>query len=91
MALAVSSFSVPSVLVCRECGTSSIVAPDGSTIRTRFFCRVCCDRIARQKNITECQQFVAERRAHVLKLVEANRARRSLARLAMEESHSSQL
>ena len=51
-------------LSCFFCGENPIPAPAGSTKRTRFWCRSCCARLARDKNIAECREFAEELREH---------------------------
>jgi hypothetical protein len=65
-----------STLVCFVCGQSRIPAPLGSTVHTRFFCRVRCSAIGRRRHILECRNDAEKRREHLARCVEANRLRR---------------
>jgi hypothetical protein len=56
-ALAVLSGSASvEFLYCSECHDHPIEAPTGVTPRTRFVCRTCCRRLAREKNIPAARQ-----------------------------------
>lgn len=76
------------MLACSVCGGNPISAPEGSTERTRFVCRTCCARISRQRNETECREFVEKRRRLAALSAAALRVRRMLKRgqLAMRSS-----
>jgi hypothetical protein len=62
-------------LTCCICGENPIPAPADVTERTRFWCRRCCARLAREKNIAECREF-----AEVLRKQKEAAKRRLLAR-----------
>jgi hypothetical protein len=52
----------PAELSCCICGGNPIPAPAGVTKRTRFWCRRCCARLTRDKNIAESREFAEELR-----------------------------
>ena len=44
-----SDSDVPKI-ACSVCGGNAIIAPDGTTEQTRYLCRKCCARIAREQS-----------------------------------------
>lgn len=79
---ALSVFRHPSetdshLLYCSSCNSNPITAPRGVTPKTKFLCRVCCVRIARERN-AERRRLAAENSPYARRM--RNVAARLLAR-----------